>query len=573
MAIKALREVLPAQGLKRVRPELWLQLLAALLCAALVLVPMAMMVYGSFRTARPGEPGILTLANYQRLAQPRFALSLLLTCLVALAVALGATVIGFLLAWVVTRTDTPFRGTIEILAVVPFFITPFLGALAWIILAAPERGLLNHYLMRVLGIDRIPFNIYSYGGIIWVLTLFLIPVPFLLAAGTLRNMDPSLEESSRVLGVGSLQTLRRVTVPLMLPSILSGFLLAFILAAENFGVPILLGPPAQIYLLTTRIYELVAVWPADYNMGAALSMVLLAVVMFSVLAQRWMLGSRQFTTVTGKGFRPSLIELGRWRYFTLGCCLLYLLIAVGLPYCALAVLSLSRTWTGVIDPAYLTLRQYRWILFEYPEGMRAIKNTFIVATVGATVALSLAVLIAYIVQRSELRLRKVVEYLAMAPLGIPGLVIGVGLLWTYVYLPMAIYGTLLVLILAYTTRYLPYGVRSISSALLQIGRELEEASRATGASWLYTLWKVTVPLLRPAIVVGWITLVVIFFREISASILLFSPGNQVVSVALFTMWNEGLFVEAAALGLIQATIVLGLIYGFQLLTRTRISVV
>lgn len=547
--------------------------LAALVCVFLVVVPVGMLLFGSFRTAAPGAPGAFTLQNYLRLAEPRFWHALLNTVWVAALAGVLAGVVGISQAWIVTRTDMRRAGVIEVLAVVPFLLTPFLGALAWVLLASPERGILNVYVMGLLGLASPPFNIYSYGGMIWVLGLFHSPVVFLFCAGALKNMDPALEEAARMVGVGPARTALKITLPLVLPSILSAFLLAFVLCAENFGVPSVLGPPRNLYLTTSRMFELTAVFPPNYNMASSLAAVLLLLVAILVLIQRRMVSRRQFVTVTGKGHRAARIALGRWRPWVEAYCWIVIAASSILPYAALAVMGLSRVWTGRIELAQIGLENFRWVLFQYPLTIRAIKNTFLVSGLGATACVVFVTLIAYIVHRVPHPLARALDYLSTAPVAIPGLVMGVGLLWTYVYVPMAIYGTLFILGVAYVTRYMPYGVRAVSSVLLQIHPELEEAGRVHGVTALRRWTRILLPLLRPGLAAAWVTLFAFFFRELSASIFLYSSGNEVISVALFDIWTEGLYVKAAALGLIQATIVLAVLFAFQRLSRTSAGLV
>lgn len=547
--------------------------LVTLVCVFLVVVPVGMLLFGSLRTGAPGAPGVFTLQNYLRLAEPRFWRALVDTLWVAALAAALAGVVGISFAWIVSRSDVRRRGLIEVMAVVPFLLTPFLGALAWVLLAAPERGLLNVYLMALLGLTAPPFNIYSYGGIIWVLGLFHSPVVFLFCSGALKNMDPALEEAARMAGVGPGRTALRITLPLVLPSVLSAFLLAFVLCAENFGVPSVLGPPSNIYLTTSRMFELTAVFPANYNMASTLSAVLLVLVVILIFVQRRVLGRRQFITVSGKGHRAARVALGRFRPWVEAYCWLVIAISSLLPYAALVVMGLSRVWTGRVELAQISLENFHWVLFQYPLTIRAIQNTFLVAGLGATVCVLFVTLIAYIVHRVPHPLARALDYLSTAPVAIPGLVMGVGLLWTYVYVPMAIYGTLLILGIAYVTRYMPYGVRAVSAVLLQIDPALEESARVHGISAFRRWTRILLPLLRPGLAAAWVTLFAFFFRELSASIFLYSSGREVISVALFDIWTEGLYVKAAALGLIQATIVLVVLFAFQRLSRTSLSVV
>jgi iron(III) transport system permease protein len=426
--------------------------------------------------------------------------------------------------------------------------------------------MINVFLARLLGLDP-PFNIYSTGGIIWVMGLFFTPYMYLFSIGSLRKMDPSLEESARISGCGVLGTTMRITLPLATPGILFGFSLTFITSFGFFGVPAVLGMPAKIEVLATLIYETLEVDMPDYNMAATYGMIMLGMTLIAVVVQRKVILPRQFTTVTGKGYRPASIDLGRWRYVAFAYNLFYLMMAVVLPLLALVLVSISRNWYGYFDPGMFTLDNFRWVLFEFPLTRRAIANSFFLATVGATLLVVLTFVVAHIIHRSEAAGRGALDLLVTFPIGVPGIIIAMGVLVAYIRTPL--YGTIWILMLGYATRFLPVGLKNVSAVLLSIGPELEESARVSGASWLRTAWSVSVPLMKSGLVAGWLLLLLIFMRELNTSILLFSPGNEVISVALYTMVENNSPVQLAAFAVIQTILLLIVVSFARIVTEVK----
>jgi iron(III) transport system permease protein len=445
-------------------------------------------------------------------------------------------------------------------SIVPFISTSFIGALAWILLGSPETGLINQF-WRFLGNDEALINIFSLEGIIFVIALYEMPFVFLMVGGALRSMDPALEEASLSSGAGLWRTTTRVTLPLVLPAILASSLLVFVLAAEQFGVPAVLGTPARIRVLTTSIVATNTFYPPQHGLGAALCVTLLVIALLGLWLQRRALADRSFTTVGGKGSQPRRITLGPFRWVLLGVCCLYLLLAVVLPFSTIFLSSIRTLWTADFRWEQFTLAHYHWILFEYPTTLRAIRNSLFLAVVGATVTILLCALISFLSLRTKLPGRNLLDYLSMLPLGFPGVVLAYGLLQVWINPPLVLYGTIWILFIAYLTRYLPIGVRATSATLVQIHQELEESSLSCGANWFQTFKRITLPLLKPGIIAGWILLFIAFSRELSASILLYSPGTEVLSVVLYDLQQNGQFREISALAFIQiaASVVLVLV--------------
>jgi iron(III) transport system permease protein len=470
--------------------------------------------------------------------------------------AVFATLLGTLLAWIVARTDTPCRGLLEIAALVPFICPPFIGALAWTLLGSPNTGLVNQWARNLLGVGRL-VNIYSLGGMILVIGLYTAPFVLLIVGGALRSMDASMEEASMLSGAGQAATTVLVTLPMVAPAILSGAFLAFVLALEQFGVPAVLGLPARIPVLTTKIWTTISESPPQYGQGSALCVFLLLLTVAGVLLQRRLLRRRRFTTVSGKGARIRLVRLGGLRWLALGLGLLYLMAAMVLPMGVLILASFRSVWTQQLAWSQLTLGNYGYILTEYPLSRQALANSLLLGAGGATLAILLAAAVSFLSLRARLPGHRVLEQLAMLPLAFPGTVLAYGMLRAWIQPPLVLYGTMWILLAAYVGRYLPYGVQSTSSTLAQIHPELEESSLMSGASWPATFRWITLPLLRSGIMAGWILLFVSFLRELSASVLLYTPKQVVLSVALFDLWASGDIGYLAALSVLMIAIAVG----------------
>jgi iron(III) transport system permease protein len=534
---------------------------AGVLVAALVLLPVGMLLWTSLRIEEFGEAAYFSPKNYTEFVlSPRILRSISNTLVVSAGATLIAGIFGIVLAWVHARTNAPGRAVLEPLTLVPFFLSPYVGAIAWSYLAAPRVGLLNGWLRALLGLAEDPLSVYSRSGIVWVLALFFTPVMYLFVIGSLRRMDPALEESARTSGSSVWQTARRVTLPLVTPAILSGAILVFVSCAGEFGVPLALGTPFKIETMTTQIYNLTNGSAIDYNASAALSAVLAALTLTFIFIHRKVVLPRGYTTITGRGYRPARVDLGRWRWAAFAFNLLYLLMAVILPLLALFLVSISVRWEGRFEPGALTLSNYVYV-FAYPLSARAVWNSLKLAVGGATLCMALALLISYGIHRGRQRGRGALDVLSSLSIGFPGIVLAMGILLAYIRTP--VYSTLWILLIGYITRYMPYGQRMVSSSLLSLSPELEQSSRTAGASWLTTLRRVTLPLLKPGIVAGWLLLFVIFLREFPISVLLYKGGLEVLSVAVWYFSEHESAVRTAAVAMVQVVLLLGAIVLFR----------
>ncbi len=519
----------------------------------LILYPVAILFNQSLRD----DNGGWSLANYiETYTTLRSYRAIINTVIIGVSTALCSILIGTFLAWTVVCTDMPGRRVIELAAIIPFISSPLIGALAWILLASPNTGLINQAWFYFGG--KVPLiNIYSVWAIVFVQTLYEAPIVFLMVAGALRTMNPTLEEASLGAGASIAATTLRVTLPLVAPSIVAGALLVFILAAEQFGVPALLGSPAKIRVLTTSIWEAQSTYPPRNGLAAALGGNLLVIAMAALWLHRKILGARSFITISGKSAQARRVALGWLRWWALAICTAYLILAVVLPVATIFLSSIRTIWTASFRWEQLTLAHYYEVLFNYQPARRAIVNSLFIAVVGATATILLCAFISFLSLRVRLPGSKFLDTLTSIPLGFPGIVLAVGMLQAWINPPIVLYGTIWILFIAYMTRYIPLGVRSVSATLAQIHPELEESSQASGANWATTFRKVTLPLLRPGIFAGWSLLFVAFTRELSASILLFSPNQEVLSVVIFDMYGEGRFRTLSALTTLQILISVG----------------
>jgi len=549
--------------------EGWVRIAAVALVGALVLLPMGWLVAISLRKSMY-QPGLTLAWSGYILRDPALWQRFWLTMLVSGATTLFCLAVGLPIAWFVARTNMPMAGLMESIAILPFALPPLIGALAWSNLLAPRTGLLNMLLRQLFNLpgDSGPINLYSAWGIAFVMGLYYSPYVIQFAAAALKSMDSSLEEAARVFGASSFATASRVTLPLILPAILSSGLLAFIFAAGQFTIPTLLGVPAGIYLYTTTIYQKMKLWPPNEPLATALGMVLVLVIAALTWLRRRMLARGSFTTVTGKGFRPAVVNLGVLRWPAALFCLGYIGVAVVLPMLSLVYGSVLSYWRPTLRVEDFTLRNYA-VLLRHPLTWNALKNSLVLSIGGSTAAMALATVVAFLTVRARDGASRLLNYLSMLPAAVPGVVFGVGVLVAFIRPPLVLYGTIWILLVGYLSHFLPVAVNAASSSLMQVHPELEESARLFGAGFLQTLWRVTVPLILPGLLAGWVSLVIIFLRELAISIFVYSPGNEVLAVQLFELWNDGRVSVASALSVILAIITWALVAALRRISRSR----
>jgi iron(III) transport system permease protein len=535
----------------------------------LVLLPLGMLIFGSFRTDAPYRPSAFTLQGYVQTFGDASTYQVLWTSLwLAVARTTGAVGIAVFLAWVIHRTDCPLRGALDKLLYFRFFIPHIPIILAWMLLGS-KKGFLNLIATDVLGLSSGPFDVFSYWGIVITGILGWSSFLYVFISPAFRAMDASIEESARMSGATQRTTLLRITVPLLAPAILATTVLAFVRSIGSFESELFLGTPVGIYVLTTKMFVHLKYTPINYPAGMAMAMILLALTILLVVVQWRILGRRDYVTVTGRGYRPHPTQLGRFRWVVFALVVLFLVVDLVLPLAALILGSFMNV-AGVVLPDNFTLKHYTQALGD--RGFwELFNNTILVAGVAATVGMLLSALVAYSVVRTRYPGRRLLDLVSWLPWAIPGIVMGLGLLWAYVglqsVLPIPLYGSIWLLVIAFITVGLPLGVRVMSSTIIQISSELEESGRTNGASWLQTVRYIWLPLLRPGLLAGWLTLLTLSVRDLSTIVLLYGPRSQVLSSRLFDWWQGGYLEEGVVLGLVQTVLVL-IAFGLaQLATR------
>jgi iron(III) transport system permease protein len=528
--------------------------LVVLFCAGLVLYPIGFLVTQSFAVgdSTTFPPEAYGLDNYANLIDDSRVIGN--TAFVACLATIMAVVLGFLIAWTLTRTRLPGRARLERLMQLPYYLTPLVGALAWAILAGPKSGFLNQLWHVVSGSERDLFNIYSPWGIAWVMALFEGTVAFVMIGAAMKSMDPSLEESSRVLGAGKWRTMLRITLPLVTPGVLGAAVFVFAEMLGSFAAALVLGVPGRFFVITTSIWEATLSFPPDYGRAAAMGIALFAVMFASLTAYRWIVRRGNYATITGKAFRPRPLEMGAIAWLLFALCCFYVLVAVVLPLAALTLTSFQRFATVFLSQTELTLANYQTAL-GFGAVNSALGNSLLLGVSVATIGVLVMAILVWIIYRSRVPGHGLVEYVAMFPQAVPRMVFGLGLLWAWLNIPIPIYGTLWLLGIAYFTVMLPLGVRTLAGVVLQVDKSLEECARVCGASWGYQLRTVTLPLLRPGILAAWLLLFIASVRELGVSIFLVGPKAQVIAPSIVSAWVSSSTELSAALALIQSAAV------------------
>jgi len=519
---------------------------AVVLCL-LVTLPIGWIVVFAFTD----RDRAFTLANFRTLfTDPVFVEPLLTTFIIAASVSLTCCLFAAPLGWLVARTDMPLRRTIRLLVTASFVTPPFLGAVAWELLAAPNSGLLNQLYRAVTGAgnDAVLFDIYTLWGLIFVISCYTFPYVFVLVANALDRVPGDLEDASAMLGGSAWRTARRVTIPLALPALLAGTLVAFLQAMTLFGSPAILALPAGFHTMTTKIWTLFQ-FPPKPELAAAASLPLLLLTVVLLRAQAAVLGRRSYVVVGGKTGAPRLVRLGLLRWPAVLLCFAVLCMPVFLPYGALLNAALSRLPSELLTFETITLHNIRFVFLELSATKLAMKNTFLLGVLAATCATLLAVVVAYLTARAAVPGHKTLGFLATAPIAIPGIVLGVGLFLAYTRGPVVLYGTLWILLLAYVTIELPAAYQQLQAAFRALAPELEEAGRVLGATRMRTLRDITAPLLGPSLVATWCFVFVAVVRELSAAVILFTSETKVLSVLIFDLKESGDLAAIAVLGL------------------------
>jgi iron(III) transport system permease protein len=544
----------------------WLFIAVAAVIGYLVLPPLIFILISSVSPPFEAASRIPTLSNFTSIFESfsEFRILLWNSLLFSVGSSAWALAFGTGLAWLAERTNARFRGIAYVSAFVSFAIPGIIKVIGWVLLFGPEAGYLNVAIRSATGIFPF-FNVFSMAGMILVEGFLWTPVVFLLMATPFRSMDPSLEEAAVVAGSSEWQVFRRITFPMAAPSVLSVLILTFVRSLEAFEIPALIGLPAGIEILTTQIYlQLKGTGIPEYGHASAYSVILIVLVTLTLIPYyRITENTSKFATVTGKGFNPQRKDLGRWR--GLGGLLL-----LGLPF--IQLLPMTALFWASLTPylqapsgealANISLANYA-TAFNDSKILRSTANSLLVSVTSASGAVAVAFIAAWIIARTTIRMRWILDRLAMLPLVFPGVVLGVAILQMYLYLPLPLYGTVWIMVAAFITRYLPYAIRCSHSGLLGIHKELEECAATSGATWSEVACNIIIPLMMPALFAGWIYIFLVTIRELSVSLLLYSPGSEVIAVVMWELWENGAVgtLSAYALGISAATaLIAGLLY-------------
>jgi iron(III) transport system permease protein len=544
-------------GLARFVPSgpQWLALACILIAGWFVLAPLGGLFLTAFSEDTAYGPGAFTLDNFVTAYGSWHIGQLLWNSFVfaggssALTLAMGAFV-----AWTIERTDMPGREIFHNAALLSFALPGLLTTMAWTLILSPNIGWVNQLLMKAFGLSSAPLNLYSMGGMIWALSAHYFPLAYLLLGPAFRFLDVKMEEAAQMSGAGRLRVVMRVTLPLLRPALLSALMLLFVRGLESFEVPRLVAMPAKIDVFTTDIELAVHGSTPLFGVASALSMTLLTIcVVFVYLYRRSMRNAEAFATITGKGFAPTRVELGSWRWPSACAMTLLFVIAFGLPLFTLFWQSLfpKIAQPFVNDGGPIGLSNYAFVL-GFPIFLQAVKTSVGLAALAATLVVMLTLIMAWVAQRARSRWTWLIDVLAFAPIAIPGIIVGASVLLVYLLLPVPVYDTIWILLIGYMTLFLPYGMRFASGGLAQIHKELEESAQMSGAGQFQVLRKVLAPLLAPAALSAWIYIFVLAVRELGASIMLVGPTTNVLGTVSLTMWEGGgSYGNVCALGIIQ----------------------
>ena len=507
----------------------------------LIIYPVSFLIFGSFWSGNPGGEGHLTLDNYKfAFSDPKTYVLLKNSLIYALGSAIIGVSIATVLAFITTRTDAPLRNQFRFIPILPIILPGMVDNLAWIYLFSPNSGLINVWYRNIFNVTEPLFSIYTMYGMIWVMGISLVPLAYLVISAAFYTMDPSLEETARIAGSSLFTIFRRITIPLMLPSILSVFLLTFILAFESFETPAMIGLPARIDVFMSQIYQAV-VWniPPSYGLGTAYASIILVITLTAVyLYRKATKRGEKYQVITGRGYRTGILKLGKWKYAGTAILATYVFTHIFLVFGTVLLLSLQPFWDPTNLFGNLTFKHYETVLGQ-KRIINALTNSIVVSVISASLVVVIASILTYVSQRRKIKGAGLLEGFGTLPLAFPGFILGLGLLWTFLTIPIGIYGTIFVLILAFLVKYMPQGIRFASGALIQIQTELEESSAVTGANWTTTVRTIILPLLKPAMISGWVYIFVLTFRELSSIIFLVTPHNEVIAAILWDLFVNG----------------------------------
>ena len=523
-----------------------------LIVGFLTVCPVVMLVFGSFSEGI-GAFGTFTLEKYiKSYTDPEFAEIIVNTVIFTIGSAFVATLLALFLAYLNTRTNIPFKFLFRILSIIPMMIPHILFSVSWVLLLNPSNGLINLFLRQILSLENSPFNIYTLGGMILVEGLLDLPIAYLILAPAMAAFDVSLEESSKVSGASNLRTLTRVTLPVLRPAILASFILVIVRSLASFAVPSIIGMPGRIYVLATHIYRIIATgFAADFGMAAAVGMSALAASITLIYLYRYLTSeSEKYVTISSRGYRPAVIELKNAKYPLFAIVALLSFVLIVLPVLVLFYTSLVPYSMVPGAKAFSMMSWKHWLaVLKDPISLLSLKNSVFLGIVGASLGVILSIFVSYVIVKVRTPAAGVLESLSFLSFSFPGIVIGVGFMWFFVRTPL--YATIWSLLIGYIATYLPYGIRPLTSAFIQIHSHLEESSRVCGGGTLYTLRRIVIPLLIPGVISGWILMATMFVRELTLSVVLSRPGTEVLAVQILRFAEDGLWGKLSALGIMM----------------------
>jgi iron(III) transport system permease protein len=535
---------------------IWWLLIAVLV--VLVVHPLARLVIGSITDPKTGA---LTLANFAAAyGRTRYVTALVNSLVMGLTVTAVCVAIAVPMAWAVARTDMPGKGLIRTLTLGAFITPPYLGALAWILLAGPNAGWLNIAYKALTGAESGLVNIFTFPGLVFIIAIYSYPYLFVFVSAALETVSSEMEDAANILGAGLWRATATVTLPLVLPAILGGSIITFLEAIALFGSPAMIAIPARYNVVTTQMLEFFS-YPVRVEVAEAYALPLLAVTVALYGLQQRIIGRRSHVTMTGKGGERRVLKLGAWRWALFAFCLFVCALAVLLPLTVLAQAAFARSWTRGLSLANLTLDNFHFILFEQQATVQSMRNTFIYAAAAASFALGLGLAIAYIVQRRLTPWGGALSFLCLAPFVVPGIVLAIGFYAAYASPPFALYGTAAIMILAFTTRFLPIAYANSAAAVRGVHPEMEDAVRILGGGRLRAIADVVAPLIRRSLIGAWLLVFIPATRELSTAVFLYGPNTRVMSVMLLNLSDEGSLEAAAALGLLMLVAILAIVLG------------
>ncbi len=566
--MEATRERVTRQRLRSIDWTAPVSIAMALLLAVLVLMPMFWLVVTSLRDTAKA----VTLDHYRHLfVDPAFIKPLVTTLWTSAAVGTICLSTAAPMAWLVARTDLPGKRLMRTLILASFVTPPFLGAFAWVLLGGPNAGLVNKWYYALFGlkpfVDAPLINIFSAWGMVFVMALYTFPYVFTFVANSLDVIPSELEEASAILGAPAWRTAAHITLPLVVPALLAGFLVAFLQSMTLFGTPAILALPAGVDTMTTKIWSLFQ-FPPQLGLAAAASLPLLIITVFLLRAQTAIMGQRGYSVIGGKSSGTRLIHLGKWKVPSLALFAFVLGCSIVLPYGALLRTAFVKNWSGPLVGNF-SLEHWRFVFFEFSQTQSAFVNTFVLGISAATAATILVTMIGYLGLRKLVWGHRYLAFLATAPVAIPGIVLAVGLFLSYTQPPLVLYGTLWIIFLAYITKELPVGYQQVAASLKSVHPELEDAGRIFGATRLRTLVDITAPLIRNGVIATWILVFIGSIRELSATILLFTARTKTISVTMFDLRESNDWGPIAVLSITMLVITFSMVAAINFFTDRK----